>query len=301
MYFSTVNPGMNYGGVMGDSKIKILNSIPQEYVPKTIYISTSSSISQIKNLINKNHFSYPFIVKPDVGERGKGVELISSEEELSNYLKGKTEALMIQEYIEGSLELGIFYHRMPREKHGKISSIVSKGFLSVTGDGRSTLAELLGREIRADSRQEYLRRKFEEKISQVIPAGEVVELEPIGNHCRGTIFYDANHLINDQLQMVFDRIALKISGFYYGRFDIKVPSLEDLYAGQNIKIFELNGVSSEVAHIYDPDYKLLKAYREVVEHMNYIYQIAKINYLLGVPRDSLGLFIKELINHLKNH
>ena len=124
-----------------------------------------------------------------------------------------------------------------------------------------------------------------------------MDLEPIGNHCRGTTFYNANKLINDQLIDVFNRIAKQIEGYYYGRFDLKVPNLQDLYAGRNIKIMELNGVSSEVAHVYDPDYKLIRAYRDIAKHMDYIYQISKENYKKGIPHDSLWSFLKDLKIH----
>ena len=124
-------------------------------------------------------------------------------------------------------------------------------------------------------------------------------LEPIGNHCRGTTFYDAHHLINDKLNQVFDKIALEIHGFYYGRFDIKVPSLEDLYHGKNIIIFELNGVSSEVAHVYDPNYKLIQAYKDIAANMKIISLIAKKNHDNGHPYDSLWKFLIDLRKHLK--
>ena len=121
-----------------------------------------------------------------------------------------------------------------------------------------------------------------------------------GNHCRGTTFYNANKLINGQLNEVINKIALQIEGYFYGRFDLKVPNLQDLYAGKNIKILELNGVSSEVAHIYDPDYKLIPAYRDIARHMKYIAKIARKNHELGVPYDSLSQFLKDLRHHLKS-
>ena len=298
MYFSSTNPGMKYGGVMGESKFKVLNSIPPELTPKTILLKAPISISKIYELIELCQFDFPFIIKPDIGERGKDVELIHNEEELVDYLRGKSFDLNIQEYIDEGLEFGIMYHRIPGEDKGEITSIVEKGFLSVTGNGISTLSQLIEKEIRASSRLEYLMDKFKKDAERIVPFGETVNLEPIGNHCRGTTFYNANKLINNQLNEVFDGIAKKIEGYFYGRFDLKVPSLEDLYAGRNIKIIELNGVSSEITHIYDPGYRLIAAYRDVAKHMNLIYMIAKKNHSLGVPYDSLKQFLKDLKSHL---
>ena len=110
----------------------------------------------------------------------------------------------------------------------------------------------------------------------------------------------AGTLFNDRMTLVINQISLKIDGFFYGRYDLKVPSLEDLYSDKNIKIMELNGVSSEVAHVYDPDYKLIQAYRDIAKHMKYIFIVAKKNRATGIPYDSLWTFLKDLRNHLRN-
>ena len=301
MYFSTTNPGMKYGGVMGESKYKVLSSIPHEYIPKTSFLKAPISKSNILKIIDKENFSYPFIIKPDVGERGKDVELIDNESELLRYLKDKSTDLIIQEYIGGGLEFGIMYHRMPGSDRGEVTSVVEKGFLSVTGNGDSTIRQLIEKELRAAGRLDYLYKKFEDSAEDILPKGEKLYLEPIGNHCRGTTFYNANTLISDKLNDVINTIATRIDGYFYGRFDLKVPNLHDLYAGKNIKVLELNGVSSEVAHIYDPDYKLMDAYKDIARHMKYIAEIACKNHELGVPYDSLSHFLKDLRIHFKSH
>jgi hypothetical protein len=38
-FFTAVNPAIETGGVLGESKIIILNRIPKEVVPKTIFVS----------------------------------------------------------------------------------------------------------------------------------------------------------------------------------------------------------------------------------------------------------------------
>ena len=234
-----------------------------------------------------------------MGERGKDVEMINEEEELKSYLVGKTFDLNIQEFIDLDFEFGILYHRMPDEEMGKITSIVQKGFLYVTGDGTSTLHDLMSQEIRIAHRLDYFEKKFKKDLDLVVLKGVKKYLEPIGNHCRGTTFYNANHLINEQLTKIFNAIALQVMGYYYGRFDLKVNSIEDLYEGNNMKIIELNGVSSEVAHIYDPDYKLIQAYKDVITHMKYIYKIARKNHEKGIKYDSLRTFLSDLNKHLR--
>lgn len=299
MYFSTANPCMKYSGVIGESKYKVLQAIPYQFRPKTIFIPSSTPYHSILKQINNNKFKYPFIIKPDVGERGKDVEMIKDENELKTYLVGKSFHLNIQEFINLDLEFGVMYHRMPTDQMGKITSVVQKGFLFVTGNGTSSLHDLMKAEIRISGRITYLEKKYKTDLNLVLPKGEKKYLEPIGNHCRGTTFYNANHIINDSLKEIINDISVQIDGFYYGRFDLKVNTLDDLYEGRNMEIIELNGVSSEVAHIYDPEYNLIQAYKDVFSHMKYIYEIAKQNHESGYEYDSLWQFIKDLRTHLK--
>ena len=79
-------------------------------------------------------------------------------------------------------------------------------------------------------------------------SGEERLLQPIGNHCLGTKFIDASHLIDPNLVAVFDEIASGIEGFNYGRFDLKVKDLDALKRGEEIMVPELNGVTSEPGH-----------------------------------------------------
>ena len=105
----------------------------------------------------------------------------------------------------------------------------------------------------------------------------------IGNHCRGTTFFSGNHLINEHLISVFDKIALNIDGFYFGRFDIRCESVEELYQGENFKILELNGAGSEPSHIYHPGFPLSSAYSVIFHHLSVLYRISKMNKQRGIP------------------
>ena len=49
----------------------------------------------------------------------------------------------IQEYVDYPLEVGIFYYRYPDAETGHISGIVGKEFLTVTGNGKDSLIQLL--------------------------------------------------------------------------------------------------------------------------------------------------------------
>ena len=104
----------------------------------------------------------------------------------------------------------------------------------------------------------------------------------IGNHCLGTKFLNANHLINDQLTAVFNKISHEIDGFYFGRYDLRCPSLSDLYEGKNIKIMELNGAGAEPAHIYQPGFSILEGWQVLLYHWHILYEISILNHKKGV-------------------
>jgi len=121
------------------------------------------------------------------------------------------------------------------------------------GDGKRTLEELILADDRAVCMSDFYLSKNSERTHEVAAAGESVQLVEIGTHCRGAIFLDGGETITPDLEEVIDRIAKTLDGFFFGRFDIRVPSRQDLMAGRNLKIVEVNGVTSEATHIYDPN------------------------------------------------
>lgn len=265
---------MKWGGLVYYSKYEALKHVPSSFKPKEQLINSSA--------INFSEIKYPFVIKPDEGERGKAVELIKNEQELSDYLRASTGDLMIQSFINLPYEFGLFYARLPSEKQGQILSITAKSFLTFKGDGIKSLREFINEDIRASSRKEYLYQKYSSRLDQVLSKGEELLLEPIGNHNRGTIFLDGSHLICPKLTETLDEIAKQIPGFFYGRFDVKAQSEEALQNGEFI-ILEVNGANSEATHIYHPGkFNLFQAYREVKRHLKMQYRIAKENREKGI-------------------
>ncbi len=304
-FFSASNPSIENGGMLGESKIKILNAIPPELKPTTIYCQPDISRKHLLTTLDEHNIHYPFILKPDIGERGSFVEKIQSEKELEDYLRKIKVPFLAQDYIDYPIEMGVFYYRYPSRAKGKVSSIVLKKMLSVVGDGTKTIKELMLMNPRAKLQLSSLEKVWGDQLEQVLPYGEEKELESIGNHCRGTAFLNGNDLINDQLHEVFDQISKSIPGFYFGRFDMRCRSIEDLYKGQGIKIMELNGAGSEPGHIYQPGTSIFTAYRDIFHHLNVLLKISKENHKSGVPYMTLREGIREIkklraYNKLKN-
>ena len=289
-YFCTANPGIKWGGFINYSKYDILKQIDPKYLPITYFFKEINAETIPLN--------FPFIVKPDEGERGIAVELIRDKKDWIDYISTQNKNLIIQEFNEFPLEFGAFYVRLPKENNGKIISMTGKDFLQIKGDGKSTFQELLQQDIRAVFRLDYLLDRYKSQLNEIVQKDKVILIEPIGNHNRGTKFLDASHLISKNLSDEIDLVAKSIDGFYYGRFDIKTKSIEDLQNG-NFVILEVNGANSEATHIYDPKHNLIFAYKEVLKHLNYQHKIAKQNHKLGHNYTPWPLLAKELINRGK--
>lgn len=281
-YFTAANPSMDWGGFFGESKSDILRQIPAEFLPITLFFSGTETVEVVESALREAGLPYPVVVKPDVGERGTKVEKVTTTAELVAQIQAIGAAFIVQEFVQEPLEFGILYSRFPGEKKGRVSSVTRKGFLSVTGNGCSTIDELMQHETRARFQLDTMRERLGTGIREIIPAGETRLLEPIGNHCRGTKFIDDNHLISEALNQVFDRIAHPIEGFHFGRFDLKVRSVEDLLAGRTIRILELNGASSEPGHIYDPRHSLREAYHDLARHWDILAEICQRQKARGV-------------------
>lgn len=296
VFFSAANPCMRFGGLVAYSKASVNQLIPDKYLPKTIYLGKQVPFEEATILIAKKQLGYPLVVKPDVGERGWGVQIVHSEEELKFALADYDGVKLVQEYANLPLELGIMYSRNPEEEFGKVTSVVIKEFPKVVGDGKKTLSELILTNQRARLSFEVHEKRFGKQLNDVLNYGEEIKLVHIGNHMRGTTFYNGNHLIDAEITAVFDGLAKQISGFYIGRFDLRTESIQDLKKGR-FTIIEVNGVNSEPCHIFHPGRSIFLAWRDVFKHWKRIADISIANHKKGVPYASYAEIRKEIKKH----
>jgi len=290
-FFTAANPSIEFGGMMGEKKSDIYHILPQKYLPKTKLIHHQEEQAALDFA---NEIGYPVIVKPDIGERGTWVEKINEESSLKKYFQECPVPFLIQELVTYPMELGVFYVRMPGKSKGKISSIVEKAFLTVSGDGQSSIKELLLKNPRASLQVDLQHQRIAPLLSQVPLKGESIEIESIGNHCRGTQFMNKSDRISQKLENAFDAIANEIPNFYFGRFDLRCQSMEDLIKLKHFKILELNGAGAEPGHIYQPGYPLLRAYRDIIWHLATLAEISYLNKQRGHTYWSFRQGIKKL-------
>lgn len=275
-FFSTANPSIDNAGFLFESKRKIYDLLPEGSYPATAYCPKGISVGAARRL-SEHGLTYPVIAKPDIGQRGMGVELLRDECQLIHYAVCSKVDFLLQEYIDYPLEIGVFYYRMPGEPKGFISGIVGKEMLSVTGDGHSTVEALLCRNERYVLQLPLLRRTCGLLLQKVPGVGEVITLVPYGNHSRGAKFLDYSYRITPRLEAVMDDFCRQIPGFYFGRLDIKFNSWAELEAGEAFSIIELNGAGSEPTHIYDPRHSIFFAWREIKRHLDVLYAISRAN------------------------
>lgn len=279
-FFSASNPGITMGGMFGESKYEVLKKIPEGYVPKTILIHAAATKKQVLDEITRAGLSLPVIFKPDIGERGYMVKRVHNEADIEKYLLAMKHDFLVQELVDLPMEFGVFYLRHPLHDRGKVNSIVMKEMLTITGDGQATLQQLILAKDRAKLQWEKLQISLNNRLHEIPPKGEVIELVSIGNHCLGTTFLNANHLIDEELTNSFDNLSKQVDGFYFGRFDLRCESVEALKRG-DVKILELNGCGAEPAHIYHPGFPITKALVVLFEHWRNIFLIARANVKNG--------------------
>lgn len=292
--FTCANPGINAGGFRGESKDQIYKQLWRGaaaggHVLSHIRLSSAegldAKISRAMRFIDETGIRFPVAVKPDIGERGIGVEFANSEDDLRLLLSEVNGDLIVQEFANG-VEASVFYYRYPTEPRGRIFSITEKRFPVVYGDGYSTVEQL----ILNDGRAVALARKYfernAERLNDVPGLDEEVRLIDIGTHSRGAIFLDGEHLLTATLECEIDEICREFDGFFFGRFDIRGESFDQIALG-NFKIIELNGVTSESTNIYDPKYSLFDAYRILFRQWQIAFEIGRLNHKLGATPASL--------------
>lgn len=282
-FFNAANPSIKNGGMAMESKKEIYDIIPDQFIPKTIVVDADKTASETVREAELAGIRFPLIVKPDIGMKALGVEKIHSINELQLYMNKFHARLLIQELINFHQEAGIFYIKIPGESTGRITGIVSKKFLSVTGNGKDSLLQLIKMYPRSYFQLKSLEKKYSEKMSHVLKEGEEFILVPYGSHTRGAEFTDISFKINEQLSKTVDSLCSVVPGFYFGRLDIRYNSFEELCEGKNFSVIEINGAGSEPTHIYDPKHSLFFAWAEIVRHWTLLYKISSINKKAGHP------------------
>ena len=286
--FTAANPGIPHGGIALESKSQILGNLAPDSVARFQLIPKGheNKLAALDEFLSAKDLSYPVVLKPDTGERGKGVAIIRDQAAAKKYLDACPDDIIVQEFIRGE-ELGILYCRHPDEESGTITSIAAKQPTSVIGDGERTLEFLILDDPRAVCSAKLFLHKHAGRLDEIPADGETVHLSELGTHALGALFLDGKPLATAELAEKIDKLSKSFLGFHIGRYDLRRD-------GQELKVIELNGITSEPAHIYDPKYSYANAVRTLCRHWRTTFEIAAKNRQQGIKPSSITSLLKLL-------
>ncbi|HEX9894037.1 MAG TPA: alpha/beta fold hydrolase [Gemmatimonadales bacterium] len=299
--FTCANPAMPGGGLVGESKHAILEDLgPGPEIARSILLPATDPLDdrlrQLERFVAAEKLTWPLVLKPDVGERGLGVDFARDPSEARGYLLDASYDVIVQERLDGP-EFGVFYFRVPGEAAGRIFAITEKHLPDVVGDGHRTLEQLILSDDRAVCSARFFLRQHADRLDWVPFLGEKVALTRLGTHSRGALFLDGAGLITPALEAAVDRLSRRNGGFWFGRYDLRTASAESLMAGGPFKVLELNGVSSEATSIYDPSHSLLQAYRTLFAQWKLAFEIGRRNRATGATPTPLPALLALFRKH----
>ena len=297
---TAANPRITSGGLCGESKIDILDQVQGEaraLLARATSLLTdaadpSADAAAAAQAMAAAGLAFPVVAKPDIGCNGAGVRLIDGPPALARYLAAfpRGERVMLQAFVPFEGEAGIFYIRRPGAPRGRITSVTLKSPPSVTGDGRSTLRQLIQEDPRAGKLASLFVPRLEGRLHEVPRQGETVRLVFVGNHCKGSVFRDGTDHVTPALAEAIERFARGLPEFYFGRIDLRFDNLAALGRGEGFRVIEVNGAGSEATHVWDPRTRLLDAWRAQFFHYGEAYRIGAANRARGFrPTGALAL------------
>ncbi|MEN8663173.1 MAG: alpha/beta fold hydrolase [Lentimonas sp.] len=300
--WAACNPGMHpASGLALESKSEILAALNSGSgcIADWSRIEPSTTVSErlagLAAFQAAHDLSWPVVLKPDIGQRGEGVAVIRSQKQAEVYLSENKEPVIAQRFIPGA-EFGVFFVRMPNGEC-RLFSITEKVLPHLVGDGKRTLERLILDDSRAVTLAKHYMKVNRDRLYAVPEVDEEIQLVELGTHCRGAVFLDGNRYKSNALLSKINEVLSTYEGFSFGRFDLRIPSSEDLEAGQNIQILELNGVSSESTDIYDPKNSIFHAWRVLCQQWRIAFEIGVAYRAKGVAVPTL----REVLSVLRGH
>jgi hypothetical protein len=296
------NPAVPLSGMVGVAKSTVFSKAgpyaQQWILPWTLYQvdkpSTQQCRQEILDCLQNAGLALPLVGKPNIGCRGAGVKLLSTEAQLLEYVAGFPVggSIQFQQLSQWEAEAGVFYVRDPDTGKGTITSLTLKYTPYVIGDGLSTLAELVAKDPRASALQHLYKQRHLAHWNRVLIEGEPFRLVFSASHCRGAVFRDARSLINPKLVQTLDRIFDDIPEFYYGRLDIKFKNSAALSNGEDFEIIEINGASSESINIWDRRAKFADAIQTLLRQYGTLFKLGAKNRARGYKPPGMLALLK---------
>lgn len=276
-------------------------------VPKGRTISTAEELKKAIDWLG-----FPVVTKPLDGNHGKGATINITN--LKDALKGFQEArkysqwVMVEQYIQG------FDFRL-LVINGKFVAAAKRTPAMVTGDGTSTIKQLIEREnkdsrrgighekaltrINLDKHTQNLLKQLNLTTMSVLPAGEVLYLKSTANISTGGTATDVTDLVDPYNVLMAERIAgligLDICGIDVMTTDIAIPLNEARGA-----VLEVNAAPGFRMHI-SPTYGLPRNVAEPVMDMLFPRHAPARIPIIAVTGTNGKTTTTRLIAHIVKH
>ncbi|RSZ47377.1 MULTISPECIES: hypothetical protein [unclassified Variovorax] len=302
---SAANPHLTSGGLVGEGKLEyfrgmgpLARSLTADYC--AVFNDGTATGDSLRQAMAGSGLAFPVVAKPDLGLCGYGVRLVPDMAALLAYLAvfPSGETVVLQRYLPQEGEAGIFYARDPVSGEGRIIGLALRYFPRVTGDGRSTVAQLVAVDVRARRTARSPRHQCSVPPDSVPAAGQQVRLATIGSTRVGGLYRDGAALITPELVQAIDAVARDMPDFRFGRFDVRYESLRELGAGRGFTIMEINGAGSEAIEAWDPDIGVVQGFRMVFAKQRLLFAIGSAQRKAGVK--PIGLLALARLNRRQN-
>lgn len=273
---SVLNPEIETGGLVGESKLAYLSRIDaalSQYVAKAVAVYPGEDPDLVRRTAG---LSYPLIAKPDIGWCGYGVRRINSALELAAYAASFPQSgkFLVQRLADVIGEAGILYVREPGKTVGRIAAMTIRHLPQVSGDGQRSIEDLISQSPRTSLKAHVYRQCMSaEALSRIPDCSERVTLTTVASVRVGGRYEDATALVTPVLEQTVDRISRSMGEFHYGRFDVKFDTLVNLRAGR-FTIIEVNGAGSEAIQFWDPRLTMAEAFKGVFAKQRTLFSLA---------------------------
>lgn len=272
---SVVNPAIETGGLVGESKREYLSLIGDAFhhlVATTAAVMPGGNPEQTRRDAG---IDYPLVAKPDIGWCGFGVRRIDGPAELARYAAAfpPGETFLLQKYVTGR-EAAVFYIRHPDHRRGRVAALTLRHLPEVIGDGARSLSALIEAHPRLRRYHGvYASILGPERLREIPATGEIIRLATIASIRVGGRYEDGEHLVTPAFEDAIDGLSRSMGGFHYGRFDIKFESAEDLAQGR-FTILEINGAGAEAIQYFDPKVPFMETFRGVFAKQRALFALA---------------------------
>lgn len=286
---SSANPGITAGGLVGEGKLEYfaaMGPVARAATAPALGVRNVAGLrlADVEARLAAAGLDYPLVAKPDLGWCGFGVRRIGDAHALRAYLDAfpQGETVVLQRFLPGSGEAGLFYLRHPDQAQGRLFGILLRDAPAVTGNGVDCLATLVEADPRLRRATRNARHDCHFDRSRVPARGERVVLSTVASTRVGGHYRDGSVLATEALRAHVDAIAADMGGLLAGRFDVRHAGEAALQRGE-FTIMEVNGAGSEAVHAWDPRYRIRDAYRIVFEKQRALFEIAAANRRRGHP------------------